>query len=359
MMNKFKVLITSLICSCLFFAACGEQEEPPLVVVDSGENVVSYSLIQVSKDTVIKTEKIDCHYSQTEEQEVCFDVTGKFVEKVYVREGDSVKKGDVLCELASSSLEEEISELEYKVKYNELTLEHLDTKEALDIQDAWLSGFPMDNASRVAQIDGIKAGYDKQRQSINDDLEFDRLELEQKRTELRNSKVYAQIDGVVYKLQERLEGSTSRKDQVVMKIVNKSKCVFETDNLEGMELFSEGTRVEMKIVYSSAAGDYELLPLNMNEWSTNGKMQFEIYSQPDGAEIEVGVLGTINVISEKREDVLTLPREVVHKVGDEAFVYILTDDNYRGIKYVTVGLWGDTNVEIVDGMAEGDKVVKK
>jgi len=348
---NIKKLSVVLIC-VLCLAGCGKTEEAPLVMVDSEEDVVSYSLVQVAYDDVILTRKIECTYSQSKAQEVSFNVTGKYVDKVYVAEGDKVKKGDLLCELSSSTLEEEIEELDYKVKKNELKLKNYDMEEALDIQDLYVYG----RASQDA-VERIKKNYDRMRVLTNDDLEFDREELSRKRKALKDSRLYATMDGVVYKLKTPLEGSTSKADVVIMNIVDSSACMFEVEGIEFKKYFKDGEPVDMNIPFSAAAGDYVLLPVDYNNWTD--KMVFSVYTGPDNAGIDVGTHGTITVTEDEKKHVLSLPKDVVHMAGDDVFVYTLNEDNIRTIKYITIGLYGDERVEIIDGLSEGEKVVKK
>ena len=349
---KIKKLLIACLAGVMLFCGCGKTEEVPLVMVDSEEDVVSYSLVQVTYDDVILTKKMDCIYSQSNSQEVSFNTTGKYVDKVYVEEGDVVKKGDLLCELSSSTLEEQIEELDYKVKKNELKLSNYDMNEALDIQDLYAYGMVSQE-----RVDSIKKNYERQRVLTNDALEFDREELARKRKELRDSRLYASLDGVVYNLKKNLEGSTSKNGEVVMNIVDSSDCMFEVSGTEYKSFFKEGEPVDMNIAFSSAAGDYVLLPFEIDSWTD--KMVFSVFTGPDNAAIDVGTRGTISVVEDEKTHVLSLPKEVIHKAGEEYFVYLLNEDNIRTIQYITVGLYGDERVEILDGLTEGEKVVRK
>lgn len=356
--NTFYVL--TILGVAMLAAGCGPQEEAPTVVVDSEESVISYSLVNASMDSVVLTQRLDCTYVQTNDQEVSFDVTGKFVDKVYVKNGDDVKKGDLLCELSSSALEEEIEKLTYNIEKNELKLSNLDMNEALDIQDRWVAvegmGF-FDPDSVNESVVAIKENYDRQRVLINDALEFDREELALKKKELANSRVYATMDGRVYKLKDHLEGSTTKAGTVIMTIVDRDNCLFMVKGIEGKEYFKDGEYVDMNVSYSTASGDYLLLPYDMDNWTEN--MMFSIYTGPDTGSPEVGTMGTISVVVEEKDNVLSIPRDVLHLAEDKAFVYTLSPDNNREIRYIEVGLIGDDRVEVLSGLTDGEKVVKK
>lgn len=359
MKKRFISLSLAMTFFAMSLCGCTQKTEAPLVRVDSEEDIVSFNLIPVSYDDVVQTTKIDCTYVQTDSQEVAFDTTGKYVDKVYVKNGDYVKKGDLLCELSSDALEREIERLEYQIAKNELELSYYDTYEELEIQDAWVAvvGGNSNNDRANATVENIRESYARKRELMNDSLEFDRKELASKKRELKASRLYATMDGKVYKLKQRLEGSTSKAGDVLMTIVDDSRCLFEIKDTSYKDLFSDGTTVDMKIIYSTASGDYLLIPYDYENWTDS--LLFSVYAGPDNAEIEVGVIGTITIGVETKEHVLSIPKETVHMAGDKAFVYTLNSENVREIRYVELGLYGDERVEILSGLSEGEKVVKK
>ena len=61
----------------------------------------------------------------------------------------------------------------------------------------------------------------------------------------------------------------------------------------------------------------------------------------------------------KREGVLCLPRAVVRASGSDTTVVKVWDGVQETERKITVGLRGDTYVEIVDGLKEGEEVVTR
>lgn len=357
-----RLLFASLltVISCVT-SACSQSVETPTVVVDSESANVSFTLIPTQYADVVLTKRLDAIAVQSKEQEVSFNATGKYIDKVYVRKGDIVKKGDLLCELSSSQLETEIQDLEYSVKRNELQLEYSKKNEELDIQRQWVNAMsPYSFASQrdvEKSVDELKERYERERTLINDALEFDREELEKKKTELKNSRLYATMDGTVYKIKDHLQGSTTKADDVIMTIIDSSECFFSVDGTECKDMFHEGDRIDMNVSYSSSSGDYIITPYDIDNW--NEKMIFSVISQPDTANVEVGTYGSITIPIDSREHVLSIPKNILHNVEDKYFVYTLSEENVREIRYIEIGLIGDDRVEIISGLTEGEKVVKK
>lgn len=351
-------LLSALLCGC------GQEEDTDrLVVVEQEEQEPLYSFAAVTVGDVQKTTRVTCTYRQMKDQPVSFSQSGRVVEKVYVKEGDTVKKGELLAELSGGNLEDEIARLEYAVARNELLLSYLDTDMDYEISAVWLNYLyrsgqsQYDAENRDRSVKSIQQSYRYMREDYEDTLEMDRKQLEEYRKEVRQSRVYAQMDGMVYQMQEHLEGSTSKEGEVVMTIVDNSQCVFETEVPEYAELFREGQEIEMNVAYGTGVGKYVLTPWHMEEW---GETQFfSVLEGPEGDGIGVGTMGTMILVLEKREQVLTVPALAVSEADGGAFVYVQGAENTREVKWVETGLYGDSVVEITAGLAEGDMVILK
>ncbi len=356
------------VCACalsaVLLSGCGQAaEDDAIVVIEHEEEAIAYSYGVAEKGEVVKTERISCTYKQLNEQEVSFSVSGKMIDQIYVKEGDTVTKGTLLADLSSESLEREISNLEYYIARNELQLEFIDVNESLDISKLWLpyvhAGY-VPTESLENSSEQIQKNYRYQREDSQDALLADREKLAALKAELAASRVYAQMDGIVYKLQDRLTGATSKQGEVIMTIIDTSECLFETSNPQMKEMISnygEGETITMSVAYGSGAGSYELTPWNVEEWEE--AQLFSVFTAPEGSEIEVGTTGTMYVVTGKETNVLCVPVGAVHYAGEKAFVYVLGADNMREMKWVETGLVGDSTVEIISGLAEGEKVILK
>ena len=63
--------------------------------------------------------------------------------------------------------------------------------------------------------------------------------------------------------------------------------------------------------------------------------------------------------TEKKEQVLFLPKKAVNKADDKYYVYVADENGMRQVKWIEVGVFGDNLVEIVGGLEEGDKVIQR
>lgn len=354
--------ICGVMAVAVILCGCGQKETPDdLVVIEQEEMGPSYEFGVAEIGDVVKTVKITCTYRQVDEQEVAFQVDGRLVDRVYVEEGDTVNKGDLLAELSSRDLERRIEDLEYRIARNELLLSYADTNESYAISRHWVDYLDknswMTTDDLNSRIENTQQNYRYQREDYTDALTVDRAELEKLQRELKSSRVYASMDGVVYDLKDDLKGSTSKQGEVVMTIMDTSERLFETSVSDALSYFSEGEPISMSIVYSSAAGQYVLMPWHMEEWGDT--QLFVVYEGQEGSALEVGMSGTMQVVQDRRENVLMVPLSAVLSAEDRTYVYVMDADNMREVRWVETGLYGDTTVEILSGLTEGERVILK
>lgn len=342
---------------------CAQAEEEEVIVVSDEEPGYTYSLLEVKRSDVILSKILSCQYVQTKQQEVSFREGGKVIEKIFVREGDYVNVGDVLAEASVGSLEEDIAELEYKIKREELQKSYLDAHEQFELTGsyyamAYHSSHEEEDMEMQEKRDAdIRESYKNQREDYEDDLEFDKAELDKLKGELASSRLYATMSGMVDTVKRDLEGTTSQKDEVIMTIIDGTDGIFEMEEAEYAQYFHENEPIKLDISYGEAKGEYEIIPYQMGSW---GEKQFFIISDgPENNGIEVNTTGNIYLVLDKRENVLTLPNGCIYKADNKSYVYVLDEQNMKTVCWVETGLVGDKNTEILSGLHEGDMVVRR
>jgi len=360
----FKWAMLALITfSCTACAGKEEKEEEPIIVVSNEDTGYTYNLEEVKRGNVVLAKTLSCEYVQAKEQEVSFSEAGQLIDKIHVRGGEYVKKGDLLAELSVGTLEEDIAALEYKIKKNELQLGYLETYQDFALRDSYYAMVyrtaceEEDVEDWEERDEEILESYSNQREDYQDELEFDRAELAKLRAELESGRLYASMDGVVYDLRQKLEGTTSKRGEVIMTIIDGTEGLFTMYQPEYAKYFSEDDIVKMEISYGASAGEYELIPFDMENW---GEQQFfSVYNGPENDGIEVNTKGEIHMVLDEKEDVIYLPNECIYKADDKFYVYVLNEENMQTASFVEIGLVGDSYTEITSGLNEGDMVIKR
>lgn len=370
--NKHKSKKTKLVTGLLacvtavgmaFTTGCTTEEEPPLITVESGDDTLDYSFVTCVRDDLYSVVAIKCEYSKNAEQEVYFPVSGKKIDKVYVNIGDEVKKGDVLASLNIGSLKTDIEDLEYSIKRNELLLGYVSEQESLDMQSVYLDfayggGFAQGNEEyKDNRLKSITEGNDRTEQGYNDTLEFDKRKLSKLKKDYSDSMVYADFDGTVSYVADGLEGSTTNIEKCIMRIIDNEEGYFETEASDYVSYFSEGEKLDMKVLFGDGKGEYELLPMNMDQWGD--KQYFSIASGEKTAELGAGSRGEIYIVTDERKDALCIPVNTVRYAGDDSYVYVINDSGLRDVRWITTGIEYDGKVEVTSGLEEGEKVITR
>ena len=116
------ISMSLLLLLCL--GGCGKQQVvQQQISLEPEEEQALFETVTVDYGDVTLRQKIQCTYRQVEDQEVCFTVSGRIIDRIYVSVGDMVHKGDLLAELETGDLEEQIAQTEYQVQRNKLLLD--------------------------------------------------------------------------------------------------------------------------------------------------------------------------------------------------------------------------------------------
>ena len=84
---------------------------------------------------------------------------------------------------------------------------------------------------------------------------------------------------------------------------------------------------------------------------------FSLAEGEESATIEVGTLGAIVAVVKQRSQVLCVPAQAVHSADGRDYVYVLGEDQMREVKWIETGLYGDSTVEVLSGLTEGERVI--
>ncbi len=93
--------------------------------------------------------------------------------------------------------------------------------------------------------------------------------------------------------------------------------------------------------------------------SGNGVAKYTVeITIPKDVQMKVGMNASATIVIENRENVLTIPMNAIQEKGNQEFVYTSKDDegNLSGEVNVTTGLSDGDNVEITEGLTEGQTV---
>ncbi|MDE7325253.1 MAG: biotin/lipoyl-binding protein, partial [Lachnospiraceae bacterium] len=317
---------------------------------------VEYELAQVTREDVQLVKDLYCTYQQTREETLCFGTTGRPVRYVHVKVGDNVKQGDLLAELKADDLEEEIREVRYTIDKNTLLLAQLEELMAFDLEElrAQYGRGGLTRAQYEERAEQIRSDYGDRSEGYQDTLYIMEMRMEKLQKELEGCRIYAGIDGMVSMVHSKLsEGFLKEGDQVI-KVIDKSHCIFCLDDLEYQEYFLPGQ--EFTLINNNGT-EYSTKVMSPEEAPDKEKIYFAL-TETD-ATLTVGTRAFARLVLEEKKDVLALPPNVVHRAGEKSYVYCEDENGFKSVRYITTGLVGSKYVEIVDGLIEGEMVIRR
>ncbi len=331
------------LCGGLLFSGCGQQESQPAPELIDPVDATEEQYYAERRDLYVMNSYEAAVLPYLEE--LSFAGSGT-VSRIYVSMGEQVEEGQLLAQL-SNGLEEEYERLQKQLK----TMRE-------------------DNAynNRIAEIELEKAGLlgqDTGRQELQlrhtrelQELEEGRLLKKIEETEIRlaANRLVAPFAGTVAGIAVDQGGFASEGSPVIALADESQRYIY--CNYVGKQEIEACHRY-----YAiSGKGEYELeyLPYSAKELvaiSLTGEKLMSKFRVKD-PEIQLGDYAVVCLISNYRENVVSVPKNAVFKENGENFVYVVDGDK-RVKTGVKVGVTGVMYSEIVEGLEEGACVYVK
>lgn len=170
--------------------------------------------------------------------------------------------------------------------------------------------------------------------------------------------ISADFNGVISKVSV-VEGSTTALGTELFTLQN-------TDNVDvnvniskyDYDKVKEGQKAEITLAGKTYEGEVK----SVSHIATQNEKGASLISadvkilNPD-EEIFIGVDAKVTIQAEQARDVLVIPAEVVNIGKEGSFCYVLENDVIIR-KDITTGISSDDYVEVIDGLAEGDEVIR-
>ncbi|KGQ25693.1 ABC transporter substrate-binding protein [Gallibacterium anatis CCM5995] len=330
---------------------------------------VKYSDIQ---QTVVATGTV----RSSNRVEVGARVSGK-VEKILVKLGQKVKKGELIAELDSITQENTLNSAQaqlaaYKAQLvaaqtayrvansNFQRIAKLYKRKASSLDD-------YENAQN--NLDSAKANVEQ----IQAQIKQSEIEVNTAATNLNYTKITSPIDGTVISIPVSV-GQTVNANQTTPTIIQ----VADLDTMLIKPEISEGdiTKIKpgMKVQFTTlaepdeiyqaeiASVDPALTTLTDNEYSesvsdTNAIYYYANVLVPNPEhKLQIGMTTQNTIITAQKQHVLVVPTLAIQKRNGQNSVQILDGDKVVE-KIVQIGLHDDINTEILSGLNEGDNVI--
>jgi RND family efflux transporter MFP subunit len=304
----------------------------------------------VQRGEVVDQLQFSAHIAPVEQQDTFFKVGGR-VRKVYVKEGDPVKAGQVLADL------ENIADIERQLELKKLDVQRMQIL--------------VDNAQRDLNI--FKMQANRYERSFPDELvikmnEVELAKIDLQQTSLGLEDLQAQVD--VAQIVSPLDGQVIALNTSEGQSVNAYDPIVVVANTSQMEVSADaiGTDLSQLVVgmpalispYNSPGktinGNVRRLPPLAGNANSDRTLRISLAVPPEQAGFKLGDLVTVVVILQRKENVLWLPPQAIHDVGGRKFV-LVQNGNFQERVDVKLGIQNTDRVEILEGLSEGQVVI--
>ncbi|SIP87747.1 membrane fusion protein, macrolide-specific efflux system [Aeromonas sp. RU39B] len=335
----------------------------------------SYLTAKVSRQDIEQSVQASGVLQAREQLDVGAQVTGQVV-RLLVDEGERVKKGQLLAEIdptvAQNKLQRSEADLararaDLEMKQALLRQHELGLKRQQEmIRDQATSRADLEQAQ--AQLATSKAEVANARTAIT----TAQIDVATARTELGYNRIVAPMDGTVLSLVTRV-GQTLVSSQVVPTLLK----LADLDTMTVKAQISEADVVKIQPgmpVYFTLIGDpdtrydaklrsVQLAPTSINDSGAATNSAVYYYAMFDVAnpehKLRVAMTAQVSIVLGQRKQVLTIPLTALgSNLGKhQAQVDLLDDKKQKVSRTITTGLRDEVNIEVVDGLKEGDEVI--
>ena len=273
------------------------------------------------------------------------------VREVMVREGESVKAGQVVVKLDTSEYEARVAQARGNLNnaraQMEIATKSRDNNLAL-VEKGFISKNAFDNsasqyAAAKASVDSAQGALDIVLKSLNDTVSR------------------AAISGLV-SVRHVQPGEKVAMDSRLLEIVNLQQLELEAA-VPSSEIskVAIGQRVELRIEGLSQRFDGKVV--RINPATQAGSRSVPVYVQIANPQnlLRVGMFADGRLLLSSKAGVVTLPQSAVRKVNDGSFVFAIVNNKIERLP-VTLGNTGlvgdDHHIEITSGLEFGAQVIR-
>lgn len=338
MSRKLKQTVAMCIALCLSMQLAGctllpKEEEvlkPPLVK-PSKEN---YTTVKAELGDLVKSISGSGTFESYASEVAQFTGQGGRIQSINVKAGDTVKKGDVLVQL-------NLEDLDLRVKEAELALE----RAKLAFQQA-------------------RGGDEQQLKIARLQLDIEQLKYDRLAKQLQSKQLLAPMDGEVTYAESMKEGDYVEPYQTLVIVSDPTRLRISLSLENSIDRNEILVGVPVEVTYNKNTYEGEVVQTPSSAPYTENKQLSERYSKTVYIElkqlpedVEIGKLANVKIITQERKGVIKIPKSGLRSYLGRNFVRVMEDgDKLREVD-VQPGLATSTEVEIIQGVDEGQEIV--
>lgn len=280
-----------------------------------------------------------------------------FITGVYFKDGDRVKKGQLLY-----SIDEQLYAANYQQAVANLKVQEANLNKAQKDADRY---HELDKNEAVAKqlVDNADAALEVAKKQTD----ASRATIRAVQTNVRYTKIYAPFDGVIG-ISSVKTGAAVSAGQTLLNTVSSDKELAVDFNLDQKEIYrfskllSENLKsTDSTFLLAFGADQYDepgkLALLDRTVNPQTGTIKARLIFPNSKNLLIAGMNGTVKVKSNEAAQAVIIPYKAVTEQLGEFFVYVPNDSNKVSQRRVVLGKQLGMNVIIKEGLLAGDKIV--
>lgn len=348
------LFLLSVLCGC----TKAPEEEVKIITEEASEGG-SYSFVAVKRGTITNEIGINCRYAPREAIGCAFTGQDREVAEVLVERGDLVKKGQVIARQNVEEFEEQILEEQHAMEMAQIRIRQLQEmkKMELDIMKQTFEYEDEDTRDEEAyrlNVEQIERMYEQQVVDLQDEITVHTLRIQEYQSYIREGTLTSPVTGIVSASHSDLVGQISKSSEDVITVIRSEDLIYESAELEKVTYLEPDKTYYVEVPKGDKMRVIEVKYLPDAEAE---KLTFLV--QTPNLQVTVGDSGTLWVEKEKKENTLYLPNDVLYIGAGKAYVYVMGENGVRKICYVKTGISDRENTEILEGLEEGDYVLRE
>ena len=377
-------------------------------------NATSVSVESAAKRDIVETVSASGKVQPEKEIKISADVSGEIVE-LYVKEGDVVKKGTLLCKINPEIYLSSLDRAQAAVNGSVANLSSSKSRLAQAVSQLQKAELTYNRNKKLyddkvissQDFEAIKSAYEVAKSEVDAarmaiassefTIKSSQASLKESRENLNKTNIYAPVDGTISKLSkekgERVVGTNMMEGTEIMRLANLNEMEVSVDVSESdIVRVSRGDTAEIEIdaylgrkfkgVVTEVANSATVSGVQSTDQVTNYTVKARILRESyqdllegksaDFSPFRPGMSTTIDIITNRVLSVLSVPIAAVttrdsskseSKKGTEISntkvkecVFVVEDGKVK-MKFVKTGIQDNMNIQILEGLTNEDKVV--
>ncbi len=315
---------------CFLWPVQEELPKPPLVAPEE----VSLPLTTVVRGPIEESIRGTANFAAAITEPVILDKQGGTVVVLHIKEGDVVNKGDLLLELDTGNLDDQ---LYYK---------------RIDHERAQIA---YDRLKERSDIEGGGYKYDLRLAELT--LEVETKKLNELEETYRRTRVFAPVSGQINFVRRLKPGDPISDGTTLCHISDPNSGVLEYNNTANAPAFKIGTKVQITYSKNKEQFEYEceVIGTPFDQPEDSNKKGVVTIDATGLQNLEFGDRVTIKLVLNSNENAILVPKSVIRENQGDNFVYVY-EDGMRSQRLVEVGIMTATQAEIIEGLEPGEQV---